>query len=236
MSAERRSIRFLATELLVVVGGILIAFSLDAWWDGRKLVRWETGQLQALHDEFSRNLSQFESMEQNHGRAAESVFSMLMKVSEAPVGTELVFADSVLYHLVNWRTTDVFTGTLDALLASGQLNQISDAGTRRLLAEWPAELEDALEDEQLARDFLVHAMAPRLAGEGVMFRAYTAHLGRRWPEVLEVPRDVTVRSSVALRDLLAERLRHLRYNEGSSVELQSKIRLILDSLERQLSR
>jgi hypothetical protein len=233
MPEPPRRLRAFATEMFAVVGGILIAFSLDAWWDGRQMIEWEELQLRALHEEFSNNLVEFETVQQDHDQAVEHVFGMLEQVSEVPAGTLVTFSDSALYSLVGWRTSDVHSGTLDALLASGQLTRIRDPETRRLLAEWPAELENGLEDEQLARDFVVHSMAPGLAGEGLMFHAYTTHMERTWPRMEEVPRNVTVRTSVAMQDLLAERLRHLRYNAMSSVQLQTVIGTILDAIEGQ---
>lgn len=235
-SGGRRSAGSFLLELLTVVGGILIAFSLDAWWDDRAEARWEVTQLHALHDEFSRNLAEFEEIQLSHERQARHVLGMLAEVAGAEPGTPLNFPDSVLSDLVGWRTTDVSSGTLDALLASGRLTGMRNPDLRRLLAEWPAELHDGLEDEELARDFLVYAMAPRLAGEGVMFSAYTAHLGlSNLPEALELEHDIEVTASVALADLLAERLRHLYYNAGSSVRLQTLIGRILEVLEDELA-
>jgi len=235
-SGGRRSLGSFLLELVAVVGGILIAFSLDAWWDDRAEARWEVTQLHALHDEFSRNLGEFEAIQLSHERQARHVLRMLAEVAGAEPGTPMPFRDSVLADLVGWRTTDVSSGTLDALLASGRLTAMRNPDLRRMLAEWPAELHDGLEDEELARDFLVYSMAPRLAGEGVMFRAYTAHLGlSNLPAALELEHDIEVTASVALADLLAERLRHLHYNAGSSVRLQELIGRILEVLEDELA-
>jgi len=235
MPDSRRSPGALLIELVIVVAGILIAFSLDAWWDGQAEIRWEVTQLHALHDEFTRNLEEFQEVQLDHERHVRHVFTMLTEVSEARPGAAIGFPDSVIKDLVGWRTTDASSGTLDALLASGRLGSLRNPELRKLLAEWPAELHDGLEDEELARDFLVYAMAPRLAGEGVMFRAYRAHLGSgSLPEILDLGQDVEVRASVALQDLLAERLRHLQYNVGSSVRLQELIRYILTVIEDDL--
>jgi len=48
MTDSRRSIGELLLELVIVAGGILIAFSLDAWWDDRAEARWEVTQLEAI--------------------------------------------------------------------------------------------------------------------------------------------------------------------------------------------
>lgn len=228
-----RSFASIGTEVLIVVGGILIAFALDAWWDRRQTAEWERNELRALHEEFSANLTEFQSIGAIHRDHAEGVFTIARSLTET-TESALQVSDSLLVDLFWWRTSDPTTGVLDALLASGQVVAIRSADLRRRLSEWPTALADGLEDELIARDFVEHTLAPRLAGHGVVTTGYAVQLSAYYPPASQLRGGAALPVNDEVRDLIAQRLRHLLWSAANAEALQIEIQQLLAVIEREL--
>ena len=169
--------RFL-TEAGVIVASILLAFGIDAWWEDRQTYNWQITQLSELRNEFAENLEQLSLIAESH----EAIGSYAQAIAEngrlRGVGETLTLKGSELSALITWRTSDITTGSLETLLASGRLSDIQSRDIRRALAAWPTRVSDAQEDENLARDFIESIVVPGLVGDGVLTPAYR---GRRYP-------------------------------------------------------
>ena len=219
-------------ELVTVVGGILIAFALDAWWDRQVSRRWELDQLRSLREEFTENLDGLDPVVESHWSAARRLEAILAFAASSAPGTRTSFPDTILGSLIGWRTSDISLGTLDALLASGKLSEIQSAELRSRLAGWQARVDDAQEDEALARDFVEYVLTPALAGQGILAGA---HAGRTGPaRQLSQASNTPVTATAVLRDLVAARLTHVRLSAISIERIQDEIRQVLALLEQEL--
>jgi hypothetical protein len=122
--------RFL-TEGAVIVASILLAFWIDAWWDGRK--------------------DQLEEKEIliGHRTGVERIGEYL---SDAVSGMNL---DDIQRTFFYARIVNVLDqgGAIDALLASGRLEKITDREIRARLVKWPDWLEDIHTNDLSARSF-----------------------------------------------------------------------------------
>ena len=222
-----------AAEVIIVVAGILIAFALDASWERWASARWEQTQLQALEVELSDNLTRLDEIISAHDRTASALRAILDFATQEPVGSRRTFPDSVVTALVSWRTSDIYSGTLSALLSSGELGDLGSPALRERLALWPAIVNDAQEDETLAVEFVEMVLTPALAGEGVLARAHAARSGPRMARP-EVDLGVTVTATLTLSDLTAVRLSHERIARGSLLNVQDEIRGILNLIAAEL--
>lgn len=137
----------------VIVGSILLAFALDAWWDR-----------QNRHDEL-REQSAVVAREMQSARVAlqraldahdliahlaEHLASNLQQVAE---GSNVLVSDSLVGPLLPQVTADVTTGSLNAFIAAGGLELIEDPDIRLDLLGWPTRIEDLKDDEIYLRNF-----------------------------------------------------------------------------------
>ena len=131
------------TEVVVIVGSILLAFALDAWWDGRQEDGRVNGLLSAVADEFEAELLVLDSVI-SANEAGVALGQALLVGTMAPAGPpadEDAFADS-LSGRPDYQIYDPSFGALTALITSGGLERVRDPELRRRLAGWSAELED----------------------------------------------------------------------------------------------
>ena len=134
----------------------------------------------ALQAELSDNLARLDQIVSDHDRTAGALQAILDFATQEPVGSQRTFPDSVVAALVSWRTSDIYSGTLSALLASGALGELRSPELRERLALWPAIVNDAQEDETLSVEFVEMVLTPALAGEGVLARAHAARGVHAW--------------------------------------------------------
>jgi len=218
-------------EIVIVVVGILIAFGLDSWWDSRKQVEWEYGQLELLRDEAQSNIEHIESVIEAHERTVADVGVILGFATQEPFGELAEFKNGVVSSLIQWRTSELSMGALDALLASGELGKLKNPELRASLAAWKSIALDAQEKENLARDFVEYVLTPALSDEEFIAPAYEARppYGNT-SELLK--RSIVVGSSAKLRSLSAARLGHIRmaiYSQNRALEAIQEILLLIDS-------
>lgn len=226
----------LSAESGAIVASILLAFTLDAWWDQQQESGFERVLLESLQREFSQNISELDELSTRHQALGEDLESIRLVLREN-LGNSIDFDGWELSALVYWTTSDIATGTVDGLLASGELRLLSSSELRNLLAAWPAEIEDAQEDEILAREFIEFALTPSLLGQNVVSSLYLISIRQALPftgeaESPQLPVQVTVTNELV--DLTAVRIRHERYAMGSLLRLRAFARRILDMVEIEL--
>ena len=122
-------------EGAVIVVSILLAFSIDAWWEERQERRQETEYLAAIIDEMDRNL---EAIPGNR-RVWERSYSDLMNArsllqSGAYVDSASVFVMSLNRGLI-YGVPSISTAVFDDLRNSGRMVIIQDLGRRRLIID-----------------------------------------------------------------------------------------------------
>ena len=233
---DGKKIGRLLLEAGAIVVSILLAFALDAMWDERQLQRWEVTQLAALRDEMTENLASLDAIIAAHEKNTYSMNTMSGQLRAVATGNVVRVDNDVLVSLVSWRTSDISTSSLDALLASGRLGDISNAEIRKALASWPTLVLDAQEDEIIARDFVEKVIAAELAGQGIIAVAYSL----RWTPADPVGQatrsgETEVTVIPQLEDFAMVRSVHSRMASGSLVGLQGHIREIIALLDAELA-
>lgn len=223
------------TEIVIVVVGILIAFGLDSWWDSSKQLIWERSQLELLRDEARSNIEHIESVIEQHEGTANDVEVILTFATREQSGEVINMKNRVITSLIKWRTSELSMGALDALLASGELGEISSSELRTSLTAWRSMALDAQEKENLARDFVEYVITAALSDEGYIAPAYAARPPYGNFDELE-NRNIEIRSSTKLRSLSAARLGHIRMATRSQNNSLEALREVLTLIDSELAR
>jgi len=127
-------------EGVVIVGSILLAFGIQAWWDERQERAEERQALQALSGDFEAADSDLEAQVLVIDSAAVAAAAILALVGP---GADESYADSLAVLIPQIIRRPVFQppmGTLEALLGSGDLRLITNDTLKAALASFPSHL------------------------------------------------------------------------------------------------
>ena len=213
-----------------MVFGILIAFSLDSWWETKKANEWERDQLELLRDEAQYNVEHLTAVIKTHEHTAAQLQDIIEFSTTHPSGDSSIFKNRVITALISWRTAEVSMGALDALLASGEIGELNNSELRRSLTAWRALVLNAEEKENLARDFIEYVLVPALIDEEYVVHAYEARPPYANSDEME-NRNVVVRSSTQLSGLSVARFAHNRMaiiSQNRSLAALQEILLIIE--------
>jgi hypothetical protein len=223
----------IGAESVAVIVSILLAFAIDAWWNERIETQQEREQLFALRADFQASLDGLNQTltDVKSLRADIEELASLLKVA----GNEPVqVAGYLLGSAISWRTSDVSMSTLDALMASGRLNLLSDPELRAKLAGFPAVLSDVTEDEELGRDFAESRMLDFMVREGLADYAYSNRRGFEDFDVVST--ETSALPSTELIGLLAARRVHLSYSQQGLMTVQDYLEDLIDAIDQELLR
>lgn len=134
------------TEGVVIVVSILLAFAVDAWWDQQQLHGAEQHALRGLQIDFRANREELRAVISTHEGYRRDL-ARLATLTDAELAA--VPGDSVdiyIRAMQGFRTFDARDGNLDALIASGDLELITDARLRDALVEWRGRIADLSEE------------------------------------------------------------------------------------------
>jgi len=126
--------RILAAAIVV---SILLALGINAWWDFQVARDQEHEQLLALRTEFQQDLLALDELVEGV-QANSASLDELIALLNAANGRPVTIPARLLGAAITWRTTNVSTSALDALMASGNLNLLRDKELRTSLAGLPA--------------------------------------------------------------------------------------------------
>lgn len=147
-NTEKIQWKRLSVEAVAIVASILLAFSIDAWWDHRKDLIAEIEIVHSLGAEFMANretLLQDIEYVRSYTEAIQRLLEAYGGNSTARQSVDSLGVD--LWHSMSWRTSNLSTATLDSVISAGRLEIIRNKPLRALLAGWPARLDDMAEEE-----------------------------------------------------------------------------------------
>jgi DnaJ-domain-containing protein 1 len=118
--------RILAEGTAIVVS-ILLAFSIQAWWDDRQDQNDERVILRSLQAEFDQVQSQIESVSRSVGATRDSAIQLL----NAAVGSEITLTDREIDRLLydqTWYISQAYLANheLNTMMSSGDISLISN--------------------------------------------------------------------------------------------------------------
>jgi hypothetical protein len=154
-------------EGAVIVGSILLAFGIDAWWGERQDRAMEQEILTGLHGEFVRIA---EGLERAGARWDSIAAGIGWALAAAESGRELALEEArISVRAVTYPYTfDPGSGVRDALIASGRLELIRDTQLRNQLVAWDGVLREVQDNEIAGRAFILDHVIPYLAEHGAL--------------------------------------------------------------------
>jgi hypothetical protein len=189
-------------EAAAIVISILLAFWIDAWWDGRKDLLEEQEILIGLEIEFVDLRIRLDQWAQFNRTGIQYIDQFLSgSVTEMNLlSIESAFTYASLVNVLDQG------GALDALLASGRLERISNRSIRARLVKWPDWLEDIHTNDLSARSYAMSEVIPYLTKHGFPRSCPTPELylicpgsGPVPPAYMELAKEPEFRSMLAMR-------------------------------------
>ena len=136
-------------EIVLVVIGILIALQINNKNQQKISINEEQVLLKILKNDFTNRLNELELL--NAGRKhAVNIIEQLMSLRDNPPED---YNDHVMDSLLAMSTTtyrfNEKFATMDMLFNSGKVNSLSNDSLKFLLSNWPANVEEMLEEQRL---------------------------------------------------------------------------------------
>lgn len=134
--------RRILTEMVVIVGSILLAFALDAWWDERSERARVDELLDAVAIEFEAEVAVLDSILVTNRARVEQITALVARSDPA---LPRISSDSISIVADYHRGAQVYDpafGALTALIESGGLQSVESVELQRALAGWSGELDD----------------------------------------------------------------------------------------------
>ena len=142
----RKYFKYAIGEIILVVIGILIALQINDWNELRKINLQEQELLKGLEEEFVINFNRLENVLQLHEKSIESANKLMTyfntNINDIP---ETKF-DSLQFHIQNVWTFNPRKGLLNSVIASGQINLISNIELKNQLASFEDMVNDTEEE------------------------------------------------------------------------------------------
>jgi len=178
---------------IVIIVSILIAFGLDAWWDGHSARKVEQAHLAALRVDFEQTREHLQEAIEHETRSVALARQLTAGAGIAPVVEGML--DSMMYELFSMPTFEPVQGAYHELLSSGELALIRDKPLRKALASWESRIDNYKTREKWLYDIWNLFIAPYLMQEISMMQIMPDSLLKDRPPN-PFPRD----HAVALND------------------------------------
>jgi hypothetical protein len=172
---EAISWKRLTAEGVAVVVSILLAFSIDAWWQNRQEHADERVVLESIASELRQLAEQFERSQHYVNALRESARTLLLSSGNPDISLSDKEIDTLLADLT-WYTApnQLPTPELDSLISSGDISLISNFSLRRRLAVLPASLNRLRSATLRSNNFFNNEFMPYLARNASIQQIYNA--------------------------------------------------------------
>lgn len=150
-------------EGTAIVASILLAFAIDAWWEERREREREVELLLALKDDMASSKEQVQRFIQFHEEVQAATLKLLQASRASATDLSVDEIDRLLLDMSWWDAAPRFTtGTLNSLIASGELSLITNDELRNLIADWPDWIQRVISTQQQEYDFFQTVWTPFL--------------------------------------------------------------------------
>lgn len=209
-------------EFVVITMSILLAFSLDRWWDVRKDHGDEQKLLIALVEEFEATAQELRDSWDRHEtrRAAAEALALVDLGTLGQITADS--ATSLWNYATKPETADPPQGTLTAVIANGTLTLIRNGSLQSHLAGWEARLADYNHTERNLADYILFEFIPWMALQGPLPYGSQSPLNAAFLSVptknhlnrIVLVSEVALGENEALQDEVNEILTLLRQESG----------------------
>lgn len=161
--SKRSRLQHLALEGVVIVGSILLAFALQAWWDDRAIRQEVVEDLVNVDRELVDNAARVR-YQVDFMRRIVTAADTVVRLMGARAG-EIVLVDTLAWLGIDGPslTLNASFGAIDAMMSSGRLASVESPLLRSSLAGLRSRIEDAAEEQTIAQGMKWNQLKPRLA-------------------------------------------------------------------------
>ncbi len=144
-----------------IVVSILLAFSIEAWWDDYQDRGDEQGILLVLKSEFEQNLAFIDTQLSYRNAVIDSILK-IFDASVARTSIEPDILDELIGDVTWWENIEYSRGAIDGLLQSGGLSLIENEELRRVIASMPSRYDSTTKSGLNDRYTSVNVVIPFL--------------------------------------------------------------------------
>ena len=156
----------ISVEAAAIVASILLAFSMDAWWDSVQDRAEEREIISLLRAEFEANQKVLTRTAGIH-RLNLGAMQEIISVSESVISIDDESLGLLFLQAAGTPHYNPATGALAATISSGRIDLIRNVELRNRLAGWDSIVSDLFLDERTRRDFVIHEIRPAFAEFGI---------------------------------------------------------------------
>ena len=152
----------ISVEAAAIVISILLAFSIDAWWTDRQDRTREAQLIKALTSEFEGNLVRFNYDIDVLRTVVSDLQDLVSRLSSVGESDEVTVPNRHFFAIRYAAILDASTGTLDAMISSGDFDLVQDESLRSELSEWMSRINEIATDQHQVRTFTSNELIPYL--------------------------------------------------------------------------
>lgn len=233
-------LRILAEGGAIVVS-ILLAFWIDAWWQGKIEQRDADTLVAGLYSDFQTSQAHLREWRSGNDRTLQATNDFLSALRGVAIDGQVSVPHTWIVAAIVAPTYSPTDTSLRTAVATGQFELIDDDRLRNLLALWRQQLDDTQEDELLIREIVVSQMVPLLSEQVRLGRAFEFDnlidwfTGRR---SVNFDGDYRLRVTAQLEGALAERVFFTNFvveGLGAIYETQAEILTLLEQRSNDLN-
>lgn len=228
--------RILAEGTIIVVS-ILLAFWIDAWWQGQVEKKESQALLRGLHSDFTNSQRHVLEWHAGNGRILRATSEFLAAIRATRVDDQVEVQHEWLVAAVSAPTFDPTDTSLRTAVATGQIELITDQELRNALAVWRQQLEDTQEDELLIREIVVNQLVPVLSRQVRLGKAFEFDPMIEWftgRDAVDFAGRSTLQVNSEIEGALAERVFYTHFVVEGLATISETQERILQRLEAEL--
>lgn len=165
-------------EIIVIIVGILGAFTLTNWNENRLEKLEEIKVLNSIKEDLKGAAQEFKFLNTVRLKVLNATKEIFEVANSKEVDIPELKLDSLIAYTFYSPSFNSQQGSIGLLFSSGKINLISNYNIRKELLAWPGTIEDMLEEEQYANNLLHGAyynlLAENIAIQNVMESLVTA--------------------------------------------------------------
>lgn len=151
-------------DSIVIIGSILIAFAIDAWWTDKSNLKQKEALLINLKQDFEESKVQLDQLKFNHNKIEKNVETLLIWSDKESLSEANIMQFDSILGAIWWRQVyDPQMGTLESILSLGRFDII---GNKKLLSEltkWASLIKDLNEVENSKIEHFYNFIYPYLS-------------------------------------------------------------------------
>lgn len=230
----------LSIEAAAIIASILLAFSIDAWWEDRQERQFERETLLALKSEYEDHKQLIGNQIEFHLMSLRAIASLMSACQHGSYESVEFTIDEAIYVLQVPVTTDLGSGVRDALISAGRVEAIQDVQLRYELSAWDSVVDELTDGQQFNRNMVREIVFPQLIEIGLPLSKAMDRDGTPWP----VPTESISKNSDGKLPFLTDpkfcsmldiRYGHMNHTADEYVDLKVAIDEILGQIERSLN-